>query len=192
MQRRSTEYGEAVKSFRLTCCCPFLILAFWPRCCCSRAYRSHAHQTDRTPHPCWSCRLRSRAPGPGLAAGPAREERAVQIDVDDRLLLFLTDRAQEAWGAMSAHELHYVVLAKPDVLVVLAAHVELREDILEADILTPRIDVVHGAVHLKIGDHLLHVLVDHQRMGLTRRLERVGAFGGHPIVLEISPAALEY
>src|ERR1700749_2320862 len=52
-------------------------------------------------------------------------------------------------------KLAHKICAQPHVGEMLPAHVDLGEDVLIADRLAPRVDVVHHPIHLKICDHLL-------------------------------------
>ena len=69
----------------------------------------------------------------------------------------------------------------------LAAHVDLRKDVFVADVLTPRIDVVHHAVDLKQRDHLLAVIRYVERVRLSGRLIDVAAFFRRPVVFQVTP-----
>jgi hypothetical protein len=73
----------------------------------------------------------------------------------------------------------------------LPAHVDLGEDVLIADRLAPRVDVVHDPIHLKIRDHLLDAVGDDKRVGFARLLEDLRAFLSDPIMFEIAPTSLK-
>jgi hypothetical protein len=75
---------------------------------------------------------------------------------------------------------------------VLAAHLELGEDVLVALELAPGIAVEHHAGDVEVGDHLFHVLGDVEGVGLAGRLEDIAALFGDPVVLQVAPLPLEH
>src|SRR6185312_5521985 len=91
----------------------------------------------------------------------------------------------------SSDELVHVVGAEADGGVVAAAHVDLGEDILEADLFVGLVEIDHAAGDVEEGEHLGAVGRHREGMDLAGRLEDVGAGLGHPVVLEIAPAALD-
>ncbi len=100
-------------------------------------------------------------------------------------------RADGAAAARLANEAVDVVGAEADVGVVLAAHVDLGEDVLVAERVPVRIDVEHDAVDLKERDHLGEVFRHDEGVGLAGRLVDVAALLRHPVVLEVAPPALQ-
>ena len=98
--------------------------------------------------------------------------------------------AKSKWHRV-ADELVGVVGPEADLVVVLAAHVDLREDVLVAGRLAPRIDVDHRRVDGEHRDHLRLALGDDERVRLARGLEEERARLGDPVVLEVVPAALD-
>ena len=74
----------------------------------------------------------------------------------------------------------------------LAAHLDLREDVLEAGRLAPRVDVDHGGGDGKERDHLGLALGHDERVGLAWRLVEEGAWLGHPVVLKVVPATFDH
>src|SRR6187402_1420715 len=96
------------------------------------------------------------------------------------------------WCDASANEPVHVLGPEATRLVVGAAHRDLGEHILVAERVPVGIDVEHDAVDLEQRDHFLHALGNHQRVGLARRLVDISALLRHPVVLEITPAALQH
>ena len=63
-----------------------------------------------------------------------------------------------------------------------AAHVDFGEDVLVADMLPVGVDIIHDPIDLEVGDHFLAIVGHDERVGFTRRLKNIGAFGSFPIM----------
>ena len=85
------------------------------------------------------------------------------------------------WFVLS-DELFHVVLAQTDVVKMFAAHVDLGEDVLVADVLPVGVDIIHDPIDLEVGDHFLAIVRHDKCMGFARRLKDIGAFGSFPIM----------
>src|SRR5438046_2880231 len=57
----------------------------------------------------------------------------------------------------SANELVDIIRAQPNLGVVLATEIDLRENVFETERLSVSVAIVHDAVDLEVGDHLLDI-----------------------------------
>src|ERR1700677_2816480 len=101
-------------------------------------------------------------------------------------------RASAAFRDPSANELVDIVRAETDLHVVRPTQIDLRENVLESEWLSVSVAIVHDAIDLKVGDHLLDIVGDDERVSLPWRLEYVSAFLGDPVMFQIVPASLEH
>jgi hypothetical protein len=85
----------------------------------------------------------------------------------------------------------HIARAQTHFFIMGTAQRDLGEDVLIAQHATIGIDIDHYAIHLEQGDHLLHIFIHHQGVGLARRLIDIAAFLRHPVMLQIAPAALD-
>ena len=92
----------------------------------------------------------------------------------------------------SANKLIHKIGAQTYFTVVFSAKVDLGENIFIPHRLPPRIDVVHDAVDLKVGDHLLNIVGNYEGVRLAGRLVNIAALLRHPVMLEVVPATLEH
>jgi len=92
----------------------------------------------------------------------------------------------------SSYELLHVILSETAFLIPSLGLFQLREDIVETrDRATLRINVNQRPGNVEKGNHLVAIVVDDQRVRLTRRLEHVRACRRVPVVLLVPPHSLE-
>ena len=91
-----------------------------------------------------------------------------------------------------ANKLVDIVCAEPGLSIMLAAHVDFGEDVFVSRMFVALVHIVHTAGNIEEGNHFVHILVDHQRMGFARRLKDVVAGPRNPIMLKIAPGALDH
>src|SRR5689334_6137600 len=82
----------------------------------------------------------------------------------------LKSSTRASWRTALANELIHKVRAQARFFIMGAAQIDLGEDILIAQHAAIGIDIDHHAIDLEQGDHLLHILIHHQSVGLARRL----------------------
>ena len=96
------------------------------------------------------------------------------------------------WAAPSADELIDVVGTEAVLGIVGAAFVDPGEHVVIPGGPAVWVNIDHRAVHLKQRDHLLHVRVDHKRVGFSGRLVGIGALRRDSIVLQVTPFTLQH
>jgi len=74
------------------------------------------------------------------------------------------------------------IFTKTHVRKVLSAKVDFGENVLIPCDFTPWVNIAHYAVYLKICDHLIHIVGNHQSMSFARRLVDITTFFGCPIM----------
>jgi len=82
----------------------------------------------------------------------------------------------------SSNKLLDEIFTNTNVRKVLSTKVDFGENVFISSDFAPWVNIAHYAVYLKICDHLIQIVGNHQRMSFARRLIDITTFFGCPIM----------
>ena len=71
------------------------------------------------------------------------------------------------------------------------AHVNFCEDIFITHVFAIGVDIIHHPIHLKISNHFVHIIRNHEGMGFSGRFKHITSFFSNPIMFQIVPSSFQ-